>query len=62
VNVDSAGSDILLSQTDQMHLDTIEHGIVEGVVAKLVEREVRVEFSIQPRQYVAVEGGQATVI
>src|SRR5207302_6940486 len=55
MDADLAETDELFGEADQVHLDPGENRIVEGVVPKLVEHEIRSELTIEPRQDVQIE-------
>src|SRR5213596_2203873 len=56
MDLDVADSHDLFDETDQVHLDAGENRIVESVVPKLVQCEVRSELTIEAHQDVQVEG------
>jgi len=52
----TAGADGLAGLADEVHFDSAEAGIVEGVVGEAIHREGAFEFSIDAVQEVEVEG------
>src|SRR5437016_9571573 len=57
MDFDAPESHDLFGEADEVHLDTGEDRIVEGIVTKLVEREIGSRLPIEARQDVQVEGG-----